>query len=301
MLTTKKNEFPVGLPHFDADELIRDTVRDLRGQKPRDEEPAWINDFIDRAMRAIPKAIAPLGDYSSVSFRKYLLDDHQLDIEVVEAELVTAASALVSAVRKALRSQEISSVANVVRKFRLLEGSATSLVTMLSIETEERSFSPLSRYTRNPSVDAKDIDAARAAAVRAKGVLVRVVAAAISGRTIFKRLVDRETETDQSEEVSHAARMRRLRARRRKGVVFRPTVNLYAGELDLLRHMGFLTAGDKDNKEAVEAALDAFIFAAFKAYPDEVSWVDRHRLLLDRTMAEKEEAEKESAESNTAE
>jgi hypothetical protein len=63
------------------------------------------------------------------------------------------------------------------------------------------------------------------------------------------------------------------------GVVHRVSVDLYASELELLRQMGFLTAADKGDKVAAEVALEAYLLASFQAYPDDVPWLTRWRLL----------------------
>jgi hypothetical protein len=59
-------------------------------------------------------------------------------------------------------------------------------------------------------------------------------------------------------------------------------VDIYSGELDLLRQMGFLSAVDKDNKAAVEMALEAYLLSSFQTYPDDVPWLTRWRLLGQR-------------------
>jgi hypothetical protein len=165
-------------------------------------------------------------------------------------------------------------------------------VTLLSAETEDRSsVSALSLHMQQHSSDPVAFELARSAALKGMAALTRVANGAIAGRTLMRRLLSREWGSDRPNEKTNAARLRRQRERRRKGVAYRLSVDVYANELELLRQMGFLAGRDKDDKTAVEAALEAFLLAAFKSYPDDMTWMSRHRLLMDRSIAEKDDSD----------
>lgn len=113
----------------------------------------------------------------------------------------------------------------------------------------------------------------RVAALRR--VLARLIALAASARrTLVATLakVEPQPEHDERDRKSGAERARALRARRAQGVVLQVPVNLYAGDLDLLRRYGFLGAGDGSDREALAASLETFIAAAFLGLGARYPW-----------------------------
>ena len=72
-----------------------------------------------------------------------------------------------------------------------------------------------------------------------------------------------------------AVRPRRLRARRRRRVVMQVPIDVYAGDLELLRRAGLLSAGGSSSPEAVADALQILLARAFLSNPQHGSWRGR--------------------------
>jgi hypothetical protein len=100
--------------------------------------------------------------------------------------------------------------------------------------------------------------------------VLELAIAAIAAR----RELERETAESSSDDLSPGAvRARRLRERRRRRVVLQIPLDVYAGDLDLLRRSGFLSGGT--NPEAVADALQAVLLRAFLSSPLHGPWRER--------------------------
>ena len=87
-------------------------------------------------------------------------------------------------------------------------------------------------------------------------------------------LSEREEETT-DKEVGNAARLRRLRARRRQGMIGRVSVSLYRQDVALLRKLGLLPSGET-TREQQEEALEVFLtFSTLTRHDPGLSWKDR--------------------------
>jgi hypothetical protein len=98
--------------------------------------------------------------------------------------------------------------------------------------------------------------------------VLELAIAAIAAR----RELERETAESSSDDLS-PERARRLRERRRRRVVLQIPLDVYAGDLDLLRRSGFLSGGT--NPEAVADALQAVLLRAFLSSPRHGPWRER--------------------------
>src|SRR5215207_1263349 len=109
-------------------------------------------------------------------------------------------------------------------------------------------------------------------------MLVNIGTLARGGARALGRLIEGDGGTEQ-ESMDVAGRSRLLRARRRRGVALRARVDLYADELELLQQFGFLAGTSRRDpaardRDAVEAALELFLFNSFLSRQD-VVWRSR--------------------------
>ncbi len=117
---------------------------------------------------------------------------------------------------------------------------------------------------------------ARCYLIAAQSAALDIMAQATVESADLARLVGRtdHTATPSRGQTPDAIRSRRKRERRGRGAR-RVDIDVYGGDLDLLRRFGFLAAGD-DSKEGVGRAVEQFLLVSFLTHVDETSpWQDR--------------------------
>jgi hypothetical protein len=161
----------------------------------------------------------------------------------------------------------------------LKEGeSETGALVRLLMQIEDAAFELIPLLVRgvNTNVLPQDGNAPSGVTYRpsvmVQARLIDLAVAAIAAR----RSLEREEETRAEEELTpDARRMRRMRERKRRRVVRQVLLEVYDGDLELLRRMGLLSAAEAEKPEAIADALQAFLLGAFLMHGSEVGpWQD---------------------------
>lgn len=99
--------------------------------------------------------------------------------------------------------------------------------------------------------------------------------AALAARREIEGEGDEDAGADRLNPSPEAIRARRMRARRRRRVVLQIPLEIFTGDLELLRRLGFLSSTDSSNPDAVAKAMEAFVLESFLSRGDAGPWRER--------------------------
>jgi hypothetical protein len=99
--------------------------------------------------------------------------------------------------------------------------------------------------------------------------------AALAARREIEGEGDEAAGVDRLNPSPEAIRARRMRARRRRRVVLQIPFEIFTGDLELLRRLGFLSGADSSNPDAVAKAMEVFVLESFLSRGDAGPWRER--------------------------